>query len=324
MMLPMKRSTEEIITITLSASGSLAIIPFAAIRFLRGELLMGCIDIFLILGISSIGLFVWWTRQVRVPGMVLTIFILSGLVTIIYVGGASLVHWAYPTMVAAFFLVKPREATAFNLLVMVLLIPALVQEISRLELVIILVTLILNNVFAYVFAARMSEHRQHLSFLAERDPLTGIGNRRALNARLEGFVLRQQTKIIAASILVLDLDHFKDINDTHGHGKGDQILVQVTEIVSANIRVTDDLYRLGGEEFVVIAMGASRDAGTKLAEQLRGSIEASKLLSDRRVTISLGVAEFKEGESHQNWLDRADAALYEAKRAGRNRVCLAD
>jgi len=320
----MKRSTEEIVTITLSASGALAIIPFAAIRFFRGELLMGCIDIFLILGISSISLFVWWTRQVRIPGIVLTIFILSGLVTIIYVGGASLVHWAYPTMVAAFFLVKPREATAFNLLVMVLLIPALVQEISRLELVIILVTLILNNVFAYVFAARMSEHRQHLSFLAERDPLTGIGNRRALNARLEGLVLRQQTQVIAASILVLDLDHFKDINDTHGHGKGDQILVQVTEIVSANIRVTDDLYRLGGEEFVVIAMGASRDAGTKLAEQLRGSIEASKLLSDRRVTISLGVAEFKEGESYENWLDRADGALYEAKRAGRNRVCLAD
>lgn len=324
MILPMKRSTEEIVTITLSASGALAIIPFAAIRFFRGELLMGCIDIFLILGISSISLFVWWTRQVRIPGIVLTIFILSGLITIIYVGGASLVHWAYPTMVAAFFLVKPREATAFNLLVMVLLIPALVQEISRLELVIILVTLILNNVFAYVFAARMSEHRQHLSFLAERDPLTGIGNRRALNARLEGFVLRQQTQVIAASILVLDLDHFKDINDTHGHGKGDQILVHVTETVSANIRVTDDLYRLGGEEFVVIAMGASRDAGSKLAEQLRGSIEASKLLSDRRVTISLGVAEFKEGESHQNWLDRADAALYEAKRAGRNRVCLAD
>ena len=324
MMLPMKRSTEEIITITLSASGALAIIPFAAIRFFRGELLMGCIDIFLILGISSISLFVWWTRQVRIPGIVLTIFILSGLVTIIYVGGASLVHWAYPTMVVAFFLVKPREATAFNLLGMVLLIPALVQEISRLELVTILVTLILNNVFAYVFAARMNEHRQHLFFLAERDPLTGIGNRRALSARLEDIVLRHQTQVITASILVLDLDHFKDINDTHGHGKGDQILIRVTEIVSANIRVTDDLYRLGGEEFVVVAMGASLDAADKLAEQLRASIEASKLLPDRRVTISLGVAEFKQGEGYENWLHRADTALYEAKRTGRNRVCLAD
>ncbi|NNF95643.1 MAG: GGDEF domain-containing protein [Halobacteria archaeon] len=320
----MKRSTEEIVTMTLCTAGAVAITPFAVIRFFRSEWLMGSIDIVLILGISLVGLFVWWTRRVRTPGIILTIFILSGMVTIVYVGGISLVHWAYPTMVATYFLVKPREATAFNLLVMVLLIPAVVPEVSRLELVIILVTLILNNVFAYVFAARMSEHRKHLSFLAERDPLTGIGNRRALNARLEDIVLRRQTQIITASLLVLDLDHFKDINDTHGHGKGDLILVQVTEIISANIRVTDDLYRLGGEEFVVVAMGASRDAASKLAEQLRGSIEASKLLSDRRVTISLGVAEFKEGESYENWLDRADTALYEAKRTGRNRVCLVD
>lgn len=323
-MVSMKRSTEEIITITLSAAGALAIVPFAAIRFFRGELLMGCIDVFLILGISSISLFVWWTRQVRMPGIILTIFILSGLVTIIYVGGASLVHWAYPTMVAAFFLVKPREATAFNLLVMVLLIPALVQEISRLELVIILVTLILNNVFAYVFAARMSEHRQHLSFLAERDPLTGIGNRRALNACLEDIVLRHQTQTITASILVLDLDHFKDINDNHGHGKGDQILIQVTELVSSKIRGTDHLYRFGGEEFIVVAMGASRDAAFNLAEQLRVFIEENNLLDERPVTISLGVAELKENEGYENWLLRADDALYEAKRTGRNRVCLAD
>jgi diguanylate cyclase (GGDEF)-like protein len=204
------------------------------------------------------------------------------------------------------------------------LIPVLVPEISRLELVVILVTLLLNNVFAYVFAAQMSEHRQHLSFLAERDPLTGIGNRRALNAQLEDMALRHQTQFVTASILVLDLDHFKAINDNYGHGKGDEILVQVTEIVSTNIRVTDDLYRMGGEEFVVVAMGAPLEAAAKLAEQLRGSIEASKLISDRQVTISLGVAEFKERESYENWLHRADEALYEAKRSGRNRVCLAD
>ncbi len=320
----MKRTTQEIISITLSAAGAVAIAPFAAIRFLSGDVVMGIIDIILILGIGLIGLYVWWTRQVRVPGVILTVFILSGMLTVIYVAGIATIHWAYPTMVAAYFLVKPREATVFNLLVMVLLIPAIVPEVSRLELVIILVTLILNNVFAYVFAARMSEHQKHLSFLAERDPLTGIGNRRALNARLEDITLRHQTNIVTASILVLDLDHFKDINDTYGHGKGDQILVQVTEIVSANIRVTDDLYRMGGEEFVAVAMGASSDAAAKLAEQLRGSIEASRMLSDRHVTISLGVAEFKEGESYDSWLHRADEALYEAKRAGRNRVCLAD
>ena len=183
---------------------------------------------------------------------------------------------------------------------------------------------ILNNVFAYVFAARMSEHRQHLSFLAERDPLTGIGNRRALNASLEDVIVRQQSNNVTASLLVLDLDHFKDVNDNHGHGKGDQILIQVTKIVSSNIRVADDLYRLGGEEFVVVALGASREAASNLAEQLRSSVENTELLSGRPVTISLGVAEIKRGESPEDWLHRADAALYEAKRTGRNRVCLAD
>jgi diguanylate cyclase len=249
---------------------------------------------------------------------------MTGLVIIVNLLGATLIYWAYPTMVAAFFLVKPREAVAVNLLVMVLLIPTLIAEISKLQFIIVLVTLTLNNIFAYVFATRMNEQRQHLAFLAERDPLTGIGNRRALNASLEDVIVRQHTKPVTASLVVLDLDHFKDVNDTYGHTIGDKILIRVTELVNTKIRVTDDLYRYGGEEFVVIAMGAPREAANKLAEQLRVEVEASDLLPERPVTISLGVAELKQGESYDNWLHRADSALYQAKRAGRNRVCLAE
>jgi diguanylate cyclase (GGDEF)-like protein len=196
--------------------------------------------------------------------------------------------------------------------------------LSTLQFIIILITLLLNNIFAYVFAARTNEQRQHLSYLAERDPLTGIGNRRALTASLEDVILRQYTKPVTASLVVLDMDQFKDINDTYGHAIGDKILVRVTEIVDTKIRVTDDLYRYGGEEFVVIAMGAPREAANKLAEQLRFAVEASDLLPEQSVTISVGVAELKQGESYDDWLNRADAALYQAKRAGRNRVCLAD
>jgi diguanylate cyclase len=319
-----KRSTEEIVTLTLSAAGAISVMPFAVIRFTGGELLIGIIDLILILGVSLIGLYGWWTRQVRLASLVLTLFFMTGLVIIVNLLGASLIYWAYPTMVAAFFLVKPREAVAINLLVMVLLIPVLVPDMPTLQFIIVLVTLVLNNTFAYVFATRMNEQRQHLSFLAERDPLTGIGNRRALTARLEDVIARQHTKPVTASLVVLDLDHFKDVNDTFGHTVGDKILVRVTEIVNSKTRVTDDLYRYGGEEFVVIAMGAPREAANKLAEQLRRAVEASDLLPEQPVTISLGIAELKQGESYDDWLHRADAALYEAKRAGRNRVCLAD
>ena len=319
-----KRTTEEIVMLTLSAAGALSVVPFAVIRFSGGEMLVGTVDLTLILGVSLIGLYGWWTRQVRFASIVMTLFFMTGLVIIINLLGASLIYWAYPTMVAAFFLVKPREAAAINLLVMVLVVPVLVPELPTMQFIIVLVTLLLNNVFAYVFATRMNEHREHLSYLAERDPLTGIGNRRALIARLEDVLTRQHTKIVTASLVVLDMDHFKDVNDTYGHTVGDKILVRLTELVTSQIRVTDDLYRYGGEEFVVVAMGAPREAAQKLAEQLRVAVESSDLLPERPVTISLGVAELKQEESYEDWLNRADAAMYEAKRAGRNRVCLAN
>ena len=318
------RTTEEIVTLTLSAAGAISIMPFAVIRFAAGEWLIGIIDVFLILGISLIGLYGWWTRQIRLTSMVLTLFIMTGLLVIVHLLGATLIYWAYPVMGAAFFLVKPREAVAINLLVMVLLIPAVVPAMERLEFAILLVTMLLNNVFAYVFASRMNEHREHLSFLAEQDPLTKIGNRRALTARLEDVIERQYSNPVTASLVVLDLDHFKNVNDTYGHAVGDKILVRVTELVNSKTRVTDDLYRYGGEEFVVIAMGAQCEAAQKLAEQLRQAVEASDLLPERPVTISLGVAELREGEGYDRWLHRADQALYEAKAAGRNRVCLAN
>ena len=318
------RSTEEIVMLTLSAAGAITVIPFAIIRFAAGEWMIGIIDVIIVLGVALIGLFGWLTRKVRIASIVLTLFFMTALVVIVYMLGTSLIYWAYPTMVAAFFLVKPREAVAINLLVMVLLVPAVVPEMARLEFVILLATMILNNVFAYVFASRMNEHRQHLSFLAEQDPLTKIGNRRALTASLEDVIARQYANPVTASLVVLDLDHFKEVNDTYGHAIGDKILVRVTEIVNSMTRVTDDLYRYGGEEFVVIAMGAPREAANKLAEQIRHAVEESDLLPERPVTISLGVAELKEGEDYDNWLHRADAALYEAKGAGRNRVCLAN
>ena len=319
-----KRTTEEIVTLTLSAARAVSVMPFAVIRFSGGEWVVGVIDLILILGVSLIGLYGWWTRQVRLASLTLTLFFMTGLVIIVNLLGASLIYWAYPTMVAAFFLVKPREAVVINLLAMALLIPVLMAGMPTLQFIIVLVTLVLNNIFAYVFATRMNEQRQHLSYLAERDPLTGIGNRRALTASLEDVIARQHTKPVTASLVVLDLDHFKDVNDTYGHTIGDKILIRVTEIVDTKIRVTDDLYRYGGEEFVVIAMGAPREAANKLAEQLRVAVEASDLLPERPVTISLGVAQLKEGEAYDNWLHRADSALYEAKRAGRNRVCLAE
>lgn len=159
--------------------------------------------------------------------------------------------------------------------------------------------------------------------LATKDPLTGVGNVRAMQGKLDKVVARFERNKIPDSLVMLDLDRFKDVNDAHGHAVGDQILVRVAEVLRMRIRFTDSLYRIGGEEFLVVLEGQNLEQAAHLAEQLRTLIEANQLAPDRPVTISLGVAEITASESRSEWLARADAALYRAKNNGRNTTVLA-
>ena len=159
---------------------------------------------------------------------------------------------------------------------------------------------------------------------ATKDPLTGAGNRRALEHKLFDAVNVYQRTRSPVSMLLMDLDHFKKVNDRHGHAAGDEILCSITEIINLRIRVTDSLYRIGGEEFVVVLEGQDLHRAAHLAEQLRTLIEANELVPDHSATISVGVAELKENETGNDWLHRADKALYRAKRSGRNALSIAD
>ncbi|MEM8546699.1 MAG: GGDEF domain-containing protein, partial [Pseudomonadota bacterium] len=119
-------------------------------------------------------------------------------------------------------------------------------------------------------------------------------------------------------------DHFKHINDRHGHAAGDQVLVGLVGVVRQRIRAVDTLFRIGGEEFLVIVENADTETAKKLAEDLRVLVEAAGLLDDCSVTISVGVAQLGAGETSDDWLRRGDDALYAAKRAGRNCVVCAE
>jgi len=177
---------------------------------------------------------------------------------------------------------------------------------------------------ALAFSLITSRQREQLLVLATKDPLTGAGNRRGLDAKLAEIVNSFKRTGTLSSLVLLDLDHFKKVNDIYGHAVGDQILKSVTEIINLRIRVTDSLYRIGGEEFIVVLEGADLHKAVYLAEQLRTLVDANELVPDHAVTISLGVAELKEGESPNDWLHRADEALYRAKDAGRNSTSASD
>lgn len=163
--------------------------------------------------------------------------------------------------------------------------------------------------------------------LALVDPLTGIFNRRYLNARLPKAIVRTRQSQKPVSILMIDVDHFKLVNDKYGHNAGDIVLRQIAAILQDNVRPFDLLARIGGEEFVVVMPEADLNAAAVIGERLRKRIAEAKIQVDKQgtilqTTVSIGCAEIDchEEETAETVIERADKALYDAKQNGRNRV----
>lgn len=161
---------------------------------------------------------------------------------------------------------------------------------------------------------------------AETDPLTGLFNRRGLELALGRLEADAGPGLAGASLVVLDIDHFKRCNDTWGHVFGDEVLRQVARAISVHARAQDIAARIGGEEFAILLPATPLEGARAFAERLRATIAAGRIRrkgereSAGTVTVSLGVAAHRAGESFPALLARADMALYEAKRSGRNRV----
>ncbi|MEG3639921.1 GGDEF domain-containing response regulator [Magnetococcus sp. PR-3] len=156
------------------------------------------------------------------------------------------------------------------------------------------------------------------------DPLTGAANRSRLYEKFHEEMKRSERYGSPVSILLLDIDHFKQVNDTYGHNAGDQVLLDVVNRIQAHIRVTDLLGRWGGEEFLMIAPETIMGSALEVAEIIRGLIAQVPFGDVGQVTCSIGVGQLGKGESMHQCLERIDAALYRAKKQGRNRVEMAD
>jgi diguanylate cyclase (GGDEF)-like protein/PAS domain S-box-containing protein len=170
----------------------------------------------------------------------------------------------------------------------------------------------------------MRQRLEELQELAMHDPLTGIANRRfveiCITARLEE--LRRYG--FDFSVLFIDADNFKLINDTHGHAVGDRILKMISATVANSLRSFDIIGRWGGEEFIVLLINPKPDNLFKLADRLRKLVEKSALTLESsetlKVTVSIGATEAKKGETLDSLIDRADKLMFESKRGGRNMV----
>lgn len=158
------------------------------------------------------------------------------------------------------------------------------------------------------------------------DPLTELGNRGALTARLGKEWARRERHGNALAFIMCDLDHFKRINDDHGHGVGDKVLCQVARVIRSGCREMDFPIRYGGEEFAIVVSDECVEGAANLAERCRQGIEDIQLTAEGKiiqVTASFGVADAQRARSTEDLIEQADEALYRAKDGGRNRVELA-
>jgi diguanylate cyclase (GGDEF)-like protein len=189
---------------------------------------------------------------------------------------------------------------------------------------------LLLSVNANEMRARLADGRRKLSEslaqvqqLASHDELTHALNRRALVSSLERERARAERSGVPFSIGMMDLDHFKSVNDMHGHGAGDEVLRGFAATVHDTMRVTDVFGRYGGEEFLIVLVGTELPAALEALERVRAALQQRDwdgAAPGLVLTVSAGVASFRKGETVEQLLHRADQALYQAKNAGRNRI----
>jgi diguanylate cyclase (GGDEF)-like protein len=171
----------------------------------------------------------------------------------------------------------------------------------------------------------LSRYQKRIEHIATTDTLTGLPNRKLFELHVNKLLRLAERTHSAVSLILIDVDHFKQINDVHGHLTGDQALSQIAEALQKTIRNSDSICRWGGDEFIVVLTSCTLNQAADIAEKIRCEVQLISLLQDNpdlRLSVSLGLAQYKTGDTLPSLLKRADLALYRAKHQGRNQVGL--
>jgi diguanylate cyclase (GGDEF)-like protein len=313
------RSKQEIVLLMLSFGAAAAISPFIFFRIGSQDWTNVVFDSILLSVFLSMGVYIFKTREVKLPRIVLATLSILALFIGLYLNGASRIPWAYPSLVAVFFAVRPSLAAKLCIVSIFLSSVILFPKLTTFQLLSYLVTITTTSVFVYVFAKTTRDQRERLIQLSRRDPLTGQRNRRAFDEMLDEIV-GEPRGISVNSLIILDIDNFKKVNDNFGHAAGDQVLIAIGELANKRLRKQDRFYRIGGEEFAILLKGGNLKTAQRVAEEMRLLVASELMVEQQNMTVSLGVAQYLSSETKEAWVARADKALYLAKSKGRNQT----
>lgn len=318
----LKRDFQLAVLTLFGVSAVLGILPFGVYRIVVGDFLIGIADLAIVVGISTAVLHAWLSGDTRKGGIFMVVCNTLGSMLITVLFGHHGLFWVFVVVVTNFFLTSRRIALSANALLLVVVWLQPDSYINPLDRISFIVTSTLVTTYTYIFAYVTATQRERLESLASQDALTGCANRRAMELELERSIAIHRRDRTAYSLAVFDLDHFKSINDRYGHEAGDQVLVDFVELLRGRTRRSDQLFRMGGEEFVLLMRDTDRAQMEVVLHKLHRAVQESLGGLGGPVTVSIGGTQLRSGDGWSDWLSRADAAMYQAKNEGRDRVVI--
>lgn len=301
---------------------SVAIFGFAIFRYLTGYWIGALVNLAVMLLVLGVMLYAVLTGRSQRAGALFALVGAVGVFSSALAMGQTALMWGYVVFWINFVLTDRRWALVVNLALLLALVANQNLFDSGTSVVTYLITAGLSTAFGYIFAHRLADQQQKLELLASRDPLTEAGNRRCMRRELRKAIADYARSGRPYTLMLLDLDHFKALNDKHGHDAGDRALRDFADLLRSNIRIGDSLYRFGGEEFVLLFPDTGPAAAERVATTLHEKTSGILAGSTGPIHFSVGVAVLEKGESIDEWVRRADRALYQAKASGRDRVAI--
>ncbi len=299
--------------------------PFSINNFIQGRLLLGAGSLVIVIVMASTA---WVFKGNRMSNLLSAIVIVPAMLIFVSMSIHNQqiigVLWAYPAVFSCFIILPLRSAILAATIMVLALTPQVWAVLGAGIGLRSAATLTAISVFTAIFVRSIIEAQERLQTFAITDSLTGLNNRVMLSASLNRAVQQYLRSDTPMSLLALDIDHFKKVNDELGHAVGDVVLSGMGTLLKNRFRQVDQIFRSGGEEFLVLLDDTERAEARQIAENLREMIEQRNFLETRPVTVSIGVAMLEKSDTVETWMKRADANLYRAKSEGRNRVVVTE